>query len=364
MPGIIVCNLILIITHVAHYFPFFPGCHSPPVSDKELIAIIKAFNAVKHNPAAKLIWQCGICTKIKNAVNQQNRQSIAVKKATARQFAASQKATIVIDDDDDDDEIIALDGPSEVPKRNETTNPEVDRLSNTVPQRSSTTQDTFSHSRRRSSNAASDDLIQPPPRRTSGTKDKHIRIIDDPFLVPDFTPPPAKPPQTPLSTKLSEFVDLTVSSDEGDASDDALEYLTPAPTSKQVVEIREEVPQILTSNQANPSLRDASSTAQTSALTNTSSQLLNHLLTRWLNDRHTSVGVKPDIWTRACLRRDLDAANRRSLGSKSPHPPSPPSRRKFRARNLSERSLTHSQATVFLSAEAWLHEKQASLLLE
>jgi hypothetical protein len=97
-----------------------------------------------------------------------------------------------------------------------------------------------------------------------------------------------------------------------------------------------------------------------------SPQLLNHLLTRWLNDRSVTVGVKPDIWARACLRRDQDAANRRGLGSKSADPPSisPPSRRKYKAHNLSERPLTRSRATVFLSAEEWLHEKQASLLLE
>ena len=290
---------------------------------------------------------------------------IAVKKATTRQFAAPQKAIVI---DDDDDEIIALDGPSEVPKHNETKKPEVDHLSNTAgSKRSSTTQDTFSHSRHRSSNAASNDHIQPPPGRTSGTKDKQIRIIDDPFLFPDFTPPPVKPLQTPSSSKLSGFVDLTTLSDEGDGSDDdALEYLTPAPTSKQVVEIvHEEVPQILTSNQTHPLPRDVRSTAQTSTMATTSSQLLNHLLTRWLNDRSTTVGVEPDIWARACLRRDRDAANR-SLGSKSAHPPSisPPSRRKHKAHNLSERSPTHSRATVFFSAEGWLHEKQASLLLE
>ena len=319
---------------------FFSGCHSPPVSDKELISIIKAFNAVKHNPAAKLIWQCGICTKNKNAVNRQSQQSIAVKKTTARQFAAPQNAIVI--DDDEDDEIIALDG-------------------HTVSQRSSTTQDTFSHSRPRSSNPASYD---PPPGRTFGTKDKQIRIIDDPFLVPDFTPPPAKPPQTSSSTKLSELVDLTISSDEGDGSDDALEYLTPAPTSKQVVEIaHEQVPQM--SNQAHASSRGAHSTGQTSTLTNTS-QLLNHLLPRWLNDRYTSVEAKPDIWARACLRRDQDAANEKSLGSKSAHPPSisPPSRRKYKGLKLSEGSLTHSRATVFLSAEDWLCERRASLLLE
>ena len=356
IPGIIVCNLIAITTYVAHYFPFFPGCHSPPVSDKELIAIIKAFNAAKHNPAAKLIWQCGICTKVKNAANQKNHQLIAAKKATARQFAAPQKAIVI--DDDDDDEIIALDGPPEVLKRDETTNPEV-----ALPQRSSTTQDTLSHSRRRSSNTASCDHIhQPPPGRTSGTKDKQIRIIDDPFLVPDFTPPPAKPPQTSSSTKIPEFVDLTISSDEADVSDDALEYVTPAPTSKQAVEVVHD--KVLTSDQAYPSPKDALSTAQSSALTNTS-QLLNNLLTRWLNDRHTSVGVKPDIWARACLHRDQDAANRRSLGSKNAHPLSisPSSRRKFKALKLSQTSLTHSQGTFFLSAEEWLHEKRASLIL-
>ena len=338
---------------------FSPGCHSPPVSDKELIAIIKAFNAEKHNPAAKLIWKCGICTKIKNAVDQQNRQLIAVKSATMRQFAAPQKAIVI--DDDDDDEIIALDGPSEVPKRNEITNPEVAN-----PQRSSTTQDTSSHSRRRLSNVASYTQPQPPPGGTSGTKDKQIRIIDDPFLVPDSVPP-AKPPQTPSSTKPSEFVDLTISSDEGDGSEDALEYLTPAPTSKRAVKIvHEEVRQILTSDLTHPSRRDVEPTGQTSTPTDTS-QLLNHLLTRWLNDRHTSVGVKPDIWARASLRRDQEAANRRSLGSsKSPHLPSisHPSRRKFKALKLSESSLSHSQATVFLLAEEWLHKKRASLLLE
>ena len=323
---------------------FFSGCHSPPVSDKELISIIKAFNAVKHNPAAKLIWQCGICTKNKNAVNRQSQQSIAVKKTTARQFAAPQNAIVI--DDDEDDEIIALDG-------------------HTVSQRSSTTQDTFSHSRPRSSNPASYD---PPPGRTFGTKDKQIRIIDDPFLFSDSTPPPFKPLQTSSSTKLSGFVDLTILSDEGDGSDDdALEYLTPAPTSKQVVEIvHEEVPQILTSNQTHPLPRDVRSTAQTSTMaTTTSSQLLNHLLTRWLNDRSTTIGAEPDIWARACLRRDRDAANR-SLGSKSAHPPSisPPSRRKHKAHSPSERSLTLSRATVIFSAEEWLHEKQASLLLE
>lgn len=315
IPGIIVCNLIPVSTQVAYYFAFFPGCHSPPVSDKELIAIIKAFNAAKHNPAAKLIWQCSTCTKIKNAV--------------------------VIDVDDDDDEIIALDGPP--------TNPEVD-----TPQLSTS----FTHSKRRSSNnAASYDHIQP-PGRTSGTKDKQIRIIDDPFIVPDIrvTPPPSKPPQTSSSTKPSEFVDLTISNDGSDGSDDALEYVTPAPTSKPAVEIVHELPQTLTSNDLNqdyPSPKDVRSTAQT--------QLLNHLLTRWLNDRHTSVG--PDIWARACLRRDQDAAKRRSLGSKSASI-ALPSRRKFKPHNLSERSRTHSRATVFLSAEEWLHEKQARLLLE
>ena len=298
------------------------------------------------------MWQCGICAKTKIAVNQQNRPLIAVKKTTARQFAAPQNVIVI--DDDDDDEIIALDGPSEVPKRtNETTNPEV------LPQSLTTQDTTFSHSIRRLSNAASYDDTQPLPGRTSGAKDKQIRIIDDPFLVPDFSPPSAKPPQTSSNTKISEFVDLTISSDEGDGSEDALEYLTPAPTPKQAVEIvREEIP-VLTSNQGLPSPRDAHSTAQTSTLTNTS-QLLNHLLTRWLNERHTSVEAKPDIWARACLRRDQDAANRRSLGSKSAHPPSmsPLSRRKFKALKLSETSLTHSQATVFFSAEEWMHEKR------
>ena len=276
-----------------------------------------------------------------------------VKIATALQFTP-QKAIVI---DDDDDEIIALDGPSEVPKRNETTIPEVVHLSNTQP----TTQDTFPHSSRQSTSDASYEHTQSPPDRTSGTKDKQIRIIDDPFIVPDFIPPPpTKPPQTSSCTKISEFVDLTISNDEGDGSDDALEYLTPAPTSKQAVEaVHEEAP-ILTSIQAHPSPKAAHSAV---TMTNTS-KLLNHLLTRWLNDRYTSVGVTPDIWARACLRRDPEAANRKSLGSKSAHSPSisPPSRRKFKALKLSETSP--SQATVFLSAKEWLHEKRTSLLLE
>lgn len=343
--------------HLCSSLLFFSGCHSPPVSDNELVAIIKAFNAAaKHNPAAKLIWKCGICAKIKNSVGQQNQKSIAVKKATPRQFAAPQNAIVI--DDDDDDEIIALDGPPDVLKRNETTNPEIVHLSNT--QRS--TQVNFPHSRPRSSNAASYDHNQSPPQgRTSGIKDKQVRIVDDPFL-PDFSAPPAKPPQTASSSKIPEFVDLTISSDEGEGSDDALEYLTPPPTSKQVVEVvHEEAPQILTSNQAHPSPRDdALPTAQTSTLTNTP-QLLN-LLTRWLNDRHTSVGVKPDIWARACLRRDQDAANR-SSGNKTASISQPSRRKKFKALKISESSLTHSQATVFLSAEDWLHEKGGKLAI-
>jgi hypothetical protein len=344
---------------------FLPGCHSPPVSDKELIDIIKAFNAAKHNLGAKLIWQCAICIKVKNAVNQQNRQLIAVKKATPRQVPAPQKAIVI---DDDDDETIALGGPSVVPVRNATTNPEVSRLSNAiVSQHSSATQDALSHSKLRSFNPTSYDHVRPPPGRPSGSKDKEIQIIDDPFLVPDPTPRASKRPQTSSSTKLqviSEFIDLTISGDEGGGSDDALEYLTPEPTSKQIVHV-EEVPLILTSNQVppNPLPRDARPTARKSTMTTT--QLPNHLLTRWLNDRSTTAGDKPDLWVRACLRRNQDAASR-SLGSANTQPPSisPPSRRKFKAHNLNESSFTHLRTTVFLSAERWLREKEANLPLE
>ena len=327
---------------------FLPGCHSPPVSDKELIDIIKAFNAAKHNPGAKLIWQCATCVEVKNLVNQQNRQLIAVKKATPRQVAP-QKAIVI--DDNDDDEIITLDGPSVVPIRNATTNSEVSRLSNAI-----VSQHDALH---RSFNPTSYDHVQPPPGRPSGSKDKEIQIIDDPFLVPDPTPRASKRPQTSSSTKLqviSEFIDLTISGDEGGGcDDDALEYLTPEPTSKQIVHV-EEVPLIRTSNQVppNPLPRDARPT-----------QLPNHLLTRWLNDRNTTAGGRPDLWARACLRRNQDAANRR-LGSANTQLPSisPPSRRKFKAHNLNESSFTHLRATVFLSAEGWLREKEASLLLE
>ena len=346
IPGIIVCNFILITTHNS-LTVHFSGCHSPPVSDKELISIIKAFNAVKHKPAAKLIWQCGICIKFKNAVNQQNRQLIAVKKATPRQVPAPQKPIVIdIDDDDDDDEIITLHGPSELPKHNETTNPEVSHLSNAVV----ATQDTAAYN-------------HPSP---SGTKDKQIRIIDDPFLVPNLT---SKPPQISSSTKpqvISEFFDLTVSSDEGGGSDDdALEYLTPAPTSKQAVDIVHL--EGVTSNQVLPSPlpRDTHLTAQPSTMI-TTIQPPNDLITRWLNDRSTIAGVRPDIWARACLRRDQDAANKGNLESESTQHPSisPPSRRKYKAYSLNERSLTHLRAPLFLSAEGWLREKQTRSNME
>ena len=294
-----------------------------------------------------MIWQCGTCIKVKNTLTRQNPPLIAVKKATPRQVPAPQKAVII--DIDDDDEIIALDEP---PKVNETINPGVSRLSNAiVSQRSSTTQDVLSHS---SSNAASYNHVLSPPGRTSGTKDKQIRIIDDPFLVPGPTPRAKERPQASSSTKpqvTSESIDLIFSDDEGDDSDDVLEYVTPAPTSKQVVQV-DHVEEV----RPDPLPRDVPPTAQMSTMI-TTTQLPNHLLTRWLNDRCTAAGVKLDIRARACLRRDQDAAN------ESAQPPSisPPSRRKFKAHNLNERSFTHLRATLFLSAEGWLREKQTTL---
>lgn len=149
------------------------------------------------------------------------------------------------------------------------------------------------------------------------------------------------------------------------SDDDALEYLTPPPThgpsSKQVVEIVEEVPLILTSNQAPPhSLpRDAGP-----ASTMTSSHRPpNQLLSQWLNDRSTAAGVKPDLWARARLRRDQDVANRKCLrGEDSVQPVpsiSPPSRLKCKAHKLNNGS--YSRAAFFFSAEGWLREKQLKL---
>ncbi|KAF8813683.1 hypothetical protein BYT27DRAFT_7334731 [Phlegmacium glaucopus] len=315
-------------------------CHSPPVSDNELISIIKAFNAGKHNPAAKLTWKCGICIKPKD-----NRtRLIAVKNATP------QKA-IVIDINDD---IIALD---EVPKRKGTTKLAVSH--------SSTTQDSLSQLKHKSSTTTSDQSnvphVHPLPGRTSYTKDKKIRIIDDPFLVSD----PSQPSQTSSSSKpqvISGFIDLTISSDEemNDGDDDALEYLTPppipAPTSKQIVE---QVPLILTSNQAQPHSLPGAARLTSQMSTMTTPQSPNQLLIQWSNDRSTAAGVKPDLWARACLRRHHVA----NLPGKQNVQPAlsiaPPSRRKCKAHKLNEGSRTHPQITFFLSAEGWLREKQA-----
>ena len=239
------------------------------------------------------------------------------------------------------------------------------------------TQDSLSRPKHQSSTAASADQlniphVQPPPMRTSCTiEDKKIRTINDPFLVPD---PSLRARQTSSSSKpqvRSGFIDFTILSDEemnGGGDDDALEYLTPpptpVPTSKQVVEIVEQVPLILTSNQApaHSLPRDAGPTAHTSSMT-TSTQPPNQLLIQWSIDRSTTVGVKPDLWARACLRREQNGANRKSLRGKqsvqSAPSIAPPSRRKCKAHKLNEESRTYSQATFFLSAEGWLREKQA-----
>lgn len=230
----------------------------------------------------------------------------------------------------------------------------------------------MSHPTHQSFNTASSHRLNIPdiqPGPTSFTKDKKIRIIDDPFLVPDPSPRAFKSSQASSSNKpqvISGFIDLTISSNEG-GSDDALEYLTPpptpAPSSQRVAEIVEEVPLIVTSNQVPPPLpRDARPTAQTPTMT-TTPEPPNQLLTRWLNDRSTTAGVKLDLWARACLRRDHDAGNRRSLGNEVRLAPliSPPARRKYKSHKLNEGYRAHS---FFLSAESWLREKQASLLLE
>ena len=151
------------------------------------------------------------------------------------------------------------------------------------------------------------------------------------------------------------------------SDDDALEYVTPLPTpgpsSKQVVEVAEEVPLRLTSNQAPPhSLsRDAGPASTMTPL----HRPPNQLLSQWLNDRSTAAGVKPDLWARARLRRDQDVANRKCLrgeNSVQPDPSiSPPSRLKCKAHKLNDGSHTYSRAAFFLSAEGWLREKQLKL---
>lgn len=329
--GITVCTFITISTYPLTLF-LFPGCHSPPVSDSELIAIIKIFNAEKHNPAAKLTWQCGACIKAKNTINQQSRQFIAVRKTAPRR----PQETIVIDDDD---EVIALDEP----KRN---NIQINQLSHA--KRSSTTQNVLSH----------------PKHPTSITKDNKIQIIDDPFLVPDPSPP-SKTSQTSTINEDRAMIDLTTSGDEGSIdSDNPLEYLTPPPrpisSSKQATEVVDKVPTILTPNQFPP--HPSSQVApQTSVMTTAAPQLLNQLLPRWLNDRSIIGGVKPDLWARTRLRQDQDTANRRGLREPSHQAAL---LRKCKAHKLSEGSLTYSRATIFLSAEGWLREKKANLLLE
>lgn len=282
---------------------------------------------------------------------------IAIKKATPPHVPTPQKPIVI----DDDDEIIALDGPSGVPKRNETTKSEASHLSHAVvSQLPSTTQDVLSHRRHQSSTASASEQLNMLHIHSQPGRTREISIIDDPYLSLD--PSPSKPSQT-SSTKLqviSESIDLTTSGDEGEGSD-VLEYLTPpptpAPTSKQTVKIVKKVPLKLASNQAPPYPlpRDTRPTAQTSTMT-TTPQLPNQLLTQWLNRRSTAVGVTPDLWTRAHLRRDQETKQRGLGGERSVQPT--PSRRKCKAHKLNEKSL----ATVFLSAEGWLREKQATLL--
>lgn len=69
------------------------GCHSPPISDSELISIIRAFNDARaRNSDATLNWKCGACRKVK-----QNPVDPA---------PSTKDDPIVVDDDDEVVELI------------------------------------------------------------------------------------------------------------------------------------------------------------------------------------------------------------------------------------------------------------------
>ncbi|KAJ3501064.1 hypothetical protein NLJ89_g9510 [Agrocybe chaxingu] len=182
-------------------------CHVPPVPDKELITVIKAYNEVKHKPDARFNWTCGLCkAKVKPSSHAPSSSGIKPKPVPE---------TIVIDDDDD---VVVLEERRPAPLAN--TKRELSESSAQLPKASVTLVQT--------PNFPSTSKVPTSPeaqKRTMfiGKKTAQltapIRITDDPISFAKVPEQRQSLKPTLTSSRLvSDFVDLTMS-DEDDGPD-------------------------------------------------------------------------------------------------------------------------------------------------
>ncbi|CAA7259206.1 unnamed protein product [Cyclocybe aegerita] len=177
-------------------------CHTPPVPDKELIIIIKAYNEVKHKPDARFNWACASCkAKVKPSSSHAPSSSSIKPKPVPE--------TVVIDDDDD---VVVLEERRPVPLSN--TKRELSESSAQQRKASATFPST--------SKVPTSPITQKRPMfigKKTAQSTAQIRIIDDPISFDRV--PEQRPSLKPTSTGsrlVSDFVDLTMS-DEDDVPD-------------------------------------------------------------------------------------------------------------------------------------------------
>ncbi|KAF8160929.1 hypothetical protein B0H34DRAFT_358273 [Crassisporium funariophilum] len=385
-------------------------CHRPPVSDKEVIAIIHKYNAEKHQPGARLVWKCGACAKGKRRAEEQGQP--AERKDTESKAAVkplqSNEPIIVIDDDD----VVVLDEPPKVPNRAVATKTTKQRqqvkgavkstVSSPSPALASVKNPAIAETTALSSLRKGDPVIYPldslPVQQHSASRaiettasiPNKIRIIDDPFVSPPLAaPPPALPRASSSSTALvSGFIDLTVSSsDEGEApaDDDPLEYLTPPPLpapslppvqppltqrAEPSLPAPAPAPDVAQQQIAPPILGVVSPGVQPAPVPAPRRSVL---LTTWINNKHSARASQQDqeapldMWQRAVIRREREAPRPApDAGGQAGDivhgggttPRSTPRARRGKGRAEAGKSTV---APFFFAADVWLREKKLAL---
>ncbi|PPQ89531.1 hypothetical protein CVT25_012202 [Psilocybe cyanescens] len=367
-------------------------CHKPPVSDSELIVIIKQFNLEKQsgnkNPA--FIWRCGACPATIKPLQAASPKREALQ--ASMPLASTSKSTVSrppvyqpIAIDDDDEEVVILENP---PMQTAASNKQA-KHSVSSKSASLTTIPTIAEK-----------LIQDPipnPRTSSKstsvsgrtlstktviTKPTGIRIVDDPFIelprapvpAPTRMPPSAstiRPPLKPQAASSSGsnvlvagLIDLSMSTDEDtdvpmqatnrrDDREDTLEYVTPPPARANASTLAPLAPRHAHIAQSLPPI---------AAIPEGRRQPVRPLLLpAWINARWAMPNTKPDFRQRAALHRLNANTSNASTGRSLTSSPS----RKFKARKLSvgagKLEGKPSQAPFFFSVDVWLKAKKNTL---
>ncbi|KDR75330.1 hypothetical protein GALMADRAFT_547698 [Galerina marginata CBS 339.88] len=365
LPGIIVSTFLqFVFANITSFSPLtccFTGCHQPPVSDNELIGIIRLFNSEneKGNHDVKLLWKCGACVKGKakvigpegkssvgNSTNTSSKKAIVSRphQVSASRFVHSPQKDPIIVIDDDDDDIVILDQPNRhakpVPPKASVIQPVAPTLepehepapplrlpvvsTSMLPnERSLLTKSSFP-----APSAAAPEARQgasPVPFTRSSNKIMHrgkkthsekqydagIRVIDDPFIdsvssvkmTAPLVPKPSliqRQRSSSSSALVSGFIDLTVSTDEDSAMHDEDRANGSDDDNDTLEYLTPPQPPAALLPSPEPPNAHAHNEPIT-VLSDPSASATTHplLLPAWINARRTALDEEPYLWQRA-----------------------------------------------------------------